>query len=261
MMKRGQLNSIIANRASPRQHTTAIQVTLDFMTPEKLIRRCHDLAGLGDEMAVDADSLIGFFQTFRPAGQAIADLFSDMDQGDALHRRLDQLYAVAGDDRRPTGGRDAYFVVRKPQSIDPAEVKQAAQSWLAGVRQIALTVDDAEVAEMLAPPPAIRVLEGIPPKHPKADIEKSHLLRTIQTKAPAMVERIDGGPMAAVLSPAFYFTACDAMLRDYLMWPFYAQATGLTDPLASYFTLWKHGVKYRIFGESQVDFYVPRQAT
>ena len=74
-----------------------------------------------------------------------------------------------------------------------------------------------------------------------------------------MVERIDAGPYAEVLRPAYYFTACDTMLRDYLMWPLYAQASGLEDPLESYFELWRHGVKYRIFGETQVDLYLPRQ--
>ena len=75
----------------------------------------------------------------------------------------------------------------------------------------------------------------------------------------SLVERIDVGPEAALLRPAFYFTACDSMLRDYLMWPIYAESAGLPDPLEPYFHLWRHGVKYRIFGESQVDLYLPRQ--
>jgi hypothetical protein len=48
------------------------------------------------------------------------------------------------------------------------------------------------------------------------------------------------------------------MLRDYLMWPLYAEATGIADPLRAYFELWRQGVQYRIFGESQVDLYLPR---
>jgi hypothetical protein len=49
------------------------------------------------------------------------------------------------------------------------------------------------------------------------------------------------------------------MLRDYLMWPFYGAASALDDPFAPYFELWRHGVKYRIFGETQVDLYLPHQ--
>lgn len=229
------------------------------MTPEQLIRRCHDLAGHPSDAVADADSLISFFQVFRPDGNALDGLFSDLDCGDRLQERLDQLFLIAGDDRRPSGGRDAYFVVRKPATIDPNQLENAAKAWLVGVRDIALSVGDEEIAQMLAPTPTIRVLEGIPPKHPKDPAEKSHLLQTIKTKAPKLVDRIDAGSIAPVLRPAYYFTSCDTMLRDYLMWPFYASATKLDDPLAPYFTIWKHGVKYRIFGESQVDLYVPRQ--
>jgi hypothetical protein len=230
------------------------------MTPEHLIRRCHEFAAIGDDAGKDADSLIGLFQAFRPDGRGIVGLFDQLDHNESLHERLQQLYAIAGEDRRPQGGRDAYFIVRRPQPIDPGHAQQLASSWLDGVREIAIALDNQQVAEMLAPMPNIRVLEGLPPKHPKAAEERSHLLTTIQIKAAEMIERMDVGEIAPTLRTAYYFTACDSMLRDYLMWPFYAGATGLEDPLRSYFELWKHGVKYRIFGESQVDLYLPRQS-
>ena len=84
-----------------------------------------------------------------------------------------------------------------------------------------------------------------------------HLIQTFQQDTSHLVEKVDAGPLPAILRPAYYFTACDAMLRDYLMWPFYANATGLADPLAPYFELWRHRAKYRIFGESQIDLYLP----
>jgi len=229
------------------------------MTPHELIRICHGLVGGTAEAGNDADSLIGFFQMFRHDGAPLRALFDQLDQGAALHHRLGRLFAAAGDDRRPTGGRDVYFIVRNARPIEPDRAGELAQKWLAGVRQIAIALDDREVAEMLAPSPSIRVLEGIPPKHPKQQTDQSHLLRTLQKKAPAMIERIDAGPLAPALRPAYYFTACDNMLRDYLMWPFYHQATGLDDPLSAYFELWRHGVKYRVFTESQVDLYLPRR--
>lgn len=143
--------------------------------------------------------------------------------------------------------------------ITPNAAKVAAEAWLAGIREVAIAVGNDEVAEMLAPIPTVRILEGTPPKHPKEDSERSHLLRIVRSKAPKMVENIDAGPIANTLRPAYYFIACDAMLRDYLMWPFYAKATGLENPLGPYIALWKHGAKYRIFQESQVDIYLPRQ--
>lgn len=228
------------------------------MSATDLLRKCHNLAGLGPETSLVPDSLVGFFQVFRPDGQALADLFSELEVGDELQARLQQLYTIAGNDHRPSGGRDAYFLVRDPKPVDPQRAEQLGTGWLEGLVAIATHLNDGSICENLQPLPRIRVLEGTPPKHPKNDWEKSSLLRSIQDSS-SLVERIDAGPLPEVLRPAYYFTACDAMLRDYLMWPLYAEATGLDDPLLPYFELWAHGAKYRIFGETQVDLYLPRQ--
>ncbi len=227
------------------------------MSTAELFRNCHEMAGLAPDTSLEPDSLVGFFQVFRPDGDALSSLFDQLDEGDELHVRLQQLYQAAGDDRRPSGGRDAYFVVRNPPPLDPHRAEELARDWLVGLLAIASFANEESVRDALQPIPEIRVLEGIPPKHPKQEHEKSNLLKSVQRTA-RLVERIDAGPYAEALRPAYYFTACDAMLRDYLMWPLYASVTDLRDPLSPYFELWKHGVKYRIFGESRVDLYLPR---
>lgn len=230
------------------------------MPTEELIKRFHQVAGFGPEVSCDPDSLIGVFQAFRPDGHAIRGLFDTLDdQGVELECRLTRLFEAAGDDRRPQGGRDAYFVVRNPPPLDPDEAADLGARWLAGIQSLAITVGDGATAEILDPIPSIRVLEGIPPKHPKQEHEKSELLKSLQGDATRLVQRIDAPPQAAALRPAFYFIACDAMLRDYLMWPLYAEPAGLDDPFEPYFHLWRHGVKYRAFGETQVDLYLPRR--
>lgn len=229
------------------------------MTTERLIRRFHEFGGAPSDASIDADSLIGFFQAFRPDGMAIRGLYEELDVGDALEARLDQLYNASGDDRRPQGGKDAYFVIRHPPPIDPDAARDLTVAWLQGIGHLAVSSGDETLTAALDPMPSIRVLEGVPPKHPKDRSEKSRLLLALQEDASRLVERIDGGPYAATLRPAYYFTACDTMLRDYLMWPLYATAAGMEDPLEPYFELWRHGVKYRIFGETQIDIYLPRQ--
>lgn len=228
------------------------------MTNIGLIKRFHEVAGFESDVELDADSLIGVIQTFRPDGLRMVGLFDSLAVGDEIEARLRQLFQAAGDDRRPQGGRDAYFVVRNPPPLDPSVAEELASRWVEGIRELAAVLGDVETVGTLDPSPSIRVLEGIPPKHPKNDEEKSELLRTIQ-QSDSLVERIDAVPEAALLRPAFYFTACDSMLRDYLMWPLYAESVGLPDPLEPYFQLWRHGVKYRIFGETQMDLYLPRQ--
>lgn len=227
------------------------------MSAEVLLRRCHELADLPVAERLGPESLIGFFQQFRPDGTALEGLFQEFEAGPELHARLRQLYAVAGDDRRPGGGRDAYFVVRQPKPIAPQQAERLATAWLEGLLAIATHLHDWAMLQSLKQAPRIRVLEGHAPKHPKQPSEQAALLRAIRGAA-NLVEQIDAGSLAETLRPAYYFTACDAMLRDYLMWPLYAQATGLEDPLRPYFELWEHGVKYRIFDDSQVDLYLPR---
>ncbi|TWU54579.1 hypothetical protein Poly51_32980 [Rubripirellula tenax] len=233
------------------------------MNVELLLQHFHTRSQHSPEQASDPDSLIGFFQNFRPGGEALQDLFSSLDLGgteiaEDLNARISELFEVAGDDRRPQGGRDAYFVVRKPVPLDPSLASDWANQWLSHVRDLAISVGDFELVESLDPTPTIRVLEGMPPKHPKAEDEKASLLKLIEQNLPMLVQRIDAGPVPAVLRPAYYFIACDAALRDYLMWPLYATAAGIQDPFLPYFRLWRHGVKYRIFEDNKMDLYLPR---
>lgn len=237
-------------------------------SPEQLLQKCHEYAMLGTEAELDADSLIGFFQAFRPDGRALDGLFDGLPVADQLHRRLDSLFEAAGDDRRPTGGRDAYFVVRSPSPLDPKKAETLTTAWLSELRSLAKTLGQVSLLNTLDPLPTIRVLEGIPPKHPKDDMEKSDLLKSIMYDGANLLDSVESdGSYASVMRKAYYFVACDTMLRDYLMWPLYeklisekAQDSIVSDPFKPYFDLWRHGVKYRIFGEKQVDVYLPRHA-
>ena len=225
----------------------------------ELFERMRVAAGIDPQQSPEGDALIGFFQTFRPDGRGLESIFDELPSGNQLHRRLDQLFAVAGDDRRPQGGRDAYFVVRGLQPIEPERVRELANQWLANLRQLAIELGNPVVAAELDPSPAVRVLEGLPPKHPKREEEKASLLKAFQQSIPQLVERIEPKcEYAELLRQAYYFIHCDAMLRDYLMWPLYADSVEVRDPFESYFELWRHGVKYRIFQSAQIDFYIPR---
>ena len=114
------------------------------MSPETLVRRCHELIGTVPEGLdlLDGDSLIGFFQSFRPDGLALNGLFNGLPTAPELQRRLDLLFVSAGDDRRAQGGRDAYFVIRNPQPLDPEKANQFADQWLSGVYQLAASVGE-----------------------------------------------------------------------------------------------------------------------
>ena len=198
---------------------------------------------------------------FRPDGENLRGLIGDLPYGEDLFERLRNVFQLAGDGRRPTGGRDAYFIVRSPRTMPVEQAEHHGTQWIKGLGDLAKAAGRREVAEQLASAPKLRILEGIPPKHPKLPQERSQLLDVIQKDCAQFTSELqDIDPHAELLRPAYYYMACDAMLRDYLMWPFYAAQTGLADPLRSYFALWSHGVKFRIFREDQIDLYLPRDA-
>lgn len=228
------------------------------MNLEQFIDHCHRLTGNQQQETSGPDSLIGLFQCFRPDGKETQEIFLNDPRKKDLNQRLEQLYVVAGNDRRPDGVRDAYFVVRRPAPISPMQAETIGKKWIQGLHSMAEHAGLETVLESLGAEITVRVLEGIPPKHPKNKSEHSTFLRSIH-RCGEITDQIQVNSIATALRPAYYFIACDPMLRDYLMWPFYREETNLADPLGPYFHLWKCGVKYRIFEETQIDLYLPRE--
>ncbi|MEL7335064.1 MAG: hypothetical protein AAFN70_02555 [Planctomycetota bacterium] len=127
---------------------------------------------------------------------------------------------------------------------------------------------------MLNLPPKTRILEGLPPKQPRRSDDQQPLLIALKGTAPrltqsaALLNRIepDLAEIIRLLQPAYYFTTCDPFVRDYLMWPLIWAGLNESDraridrdPFRSYFQLWSHGAKWRVFAKDQIDWYLPRQ--
>jgi len=230
------------------------------MTSDTDLReRCRAASGIETDSEVDPTAMIGFFQRFRPDGRGLEGLYEGLAHGDQYHERLDHLFEAAGDDRRPTGGRDAYFVVRQPPPMSPEAAEFNATRWMEGLQKISARSGNAELSKQLETRPRIRILEGSPPKQPKADQESFPLLKAIKVHAASMTDGLASGcQVVSLLREAYYFTACDSMVRDYLLWPAYEEALGEADPMAGYFELWRHGIKLRVFHDDMIDLYLPR---
>ncbi|PHQ34834.1 apolipoprotein acyltransferase [Rhodopirellula bahusiensis] len=226
---------------------------------EALLRRMGEAVGIMDDSVFENDKFVGFFQSFRPDGRGLDGVFERLDCGDELQQRLEKLFEVAGDDRRPQGGRDAFFLARSPKPIDPKVVESKAVDWTERMAAMAETLGEPEAADRLRAITKHRVLEGIPPKHPKQAHEKTELLKTFQNVVENLVCQIaTPDPFAETLRPPYYFVSCDAGVRDHLMWPLYRDHVEVEEPFQPYFDLWSHGVKFRVYQENQVDWYMPR---
>jgi hypothetical protein len=228
------------------------------MATDVLLQRCRAIVGFADDAPCDGDALIGMLQRFRPQGEALDGLFDTLPMGAALHGRLRQLYSAAGNSARPGGGQDAYFIVRNPPALAPGRARALAQQWLDSMLALARETGFDELAEVLDPLPEVRVLQGIAPKQTKADLAEFPLYQAIKQQAAELSERLPVANQALeLLRPAYYFAACDGMLRDYLLWPVYQPYSQLDDPFAPYFELWRHGAKLRAFADDSVDVYLP----
>lgn len=222
-----------------------------------LIDRFREHSGVDPSVPDGEDALIGFFQGYRPDGLALNDLYDDLPHREELSRRIAQLFDAAGEDRRPQGGRDAYFVVRKCELMGPERAESLVRTWLSSLVQFGLEVNDTEAVAAIDPTPVIRVLEGIAPKNPKVSDERTAVLKTLLESVPNWTARVDTHRDAEQIRRVFYFVACDPYLRDYLMWPLYADEVATIDPFSAYFELWRHRIKFRSYKQGQLDLYLP----
>ena len=229
------------------------------MNQQTLLQRCRVLAGVATADRWQPDDAIGFLQSLRPGGEQLPAIFEGVPHGPELLDRLRRVFLISGDPRRPTGGQDAYFIVRHPATISPDEVRRSGEQWLANLIDIDRRLGNGQVVRWTDGGLVVRVLEGRPPKHPRDRSEQCELLLAVRELPKTAIESLEPRDDAALgLARAYYFIACDAYLRDYLLWPVYRELVRMHDPLEPYFVLWQHGIKFRIFNNESIDFYIPR---
>lgn len=230
------------------------------MRAEEVVQQLVDSARTAGSNAFE-ETLMGLFQVFRPDGLCEHEFIDVHPGGPEFRSRLNQLYGAVRSSVRGDGLKDAYFVVRDPPAITSRDAESIAsqfvESALACAEQLQLPRKD-EITAL----PSVRVLEGKPPKHPKAQREQADLLQLLQKELPTAIDAsFNGDSLGSLLHEALYFVACDAWLRDYLRLPLIGDSTvpSLDAACTSYFELWRHGIKFRIFSNKQVDFYLPRR--
>ncbi|MEM7476651.1 MAG: hypothetical protein AAF483_16815, partial [Planctomycetota bacterium] len=196
---------------------------------------------------------------FRGDGLPKLESLSESPEGVACHARLQAVYDAVGCGRRSDNMKDAFFIVRHPPFISAETAEGRAAAFVQQLFCLAPQL----IPESGISIPAIRILEGKPPKHPKKTEEKSDLLKLVESKLPQAIETLfPVDSLGARLSQSLYFIACDSWLRDFLRWPLLPMETKEDLQLKSldaYFQLWRHGIKFRIFQNDCIDFYLPHR--
>lgn len=227
--------------------------TLQLMTPDDLIRRCRRL--IGDSPIESSGEMdVGyFFQSFRPDGHGLAEVFEGVPHGDQILSRLEEVYAVAGHTLE-----DMYFVVRAPQQAEKSDALLWAKGHFENMWKLAREAKDEELAQMLGKPPMVSVSVGTAPPLPRHPRVLSDLECLLYDRIGDFVCRLEPkDDLALTLREAFYLIACDYQLSRYLLWPVYAECVKVADPFSCYFQLWSHGIELRYPTNTQVVAYIP----
>lgn len=199
----------------------------DEVTPQNW----RDLAQVG--------KLDFLFQSFRPLGDGLEQLFHDVVGGSEVLPRLVNLYQATSVNFW-TSNEDPYFVIRHPPFVDDEQIREWTVRHLSEMCQLAHLTNSSVAARRSNPTPRIEIGRDV--VNPCSNLENPQAL---------FVEMINDGMFSSVpvesdfflLEEAFYHIACDYLLRHYLLWPLYKSAIPMNDPFADYFELWKHGAQ------------------
>lgn len=227
------------------------------MDKEAFFNHCKALAGdTSDAPWTDCD-LAGFFQSFRPNGQALEPLFRDIPGGDEIYSRLKQIYAATASSYQRGTETDAYFIVRKPQKIDIDMLSRSAAAQLTNWRRIAEQNQELELVDLLTPLPDINVsTDEPPPVDPNDNDSLDVLIYEVQGDWHDSLSPLCS--YAEWMREAFYHIACDYYLAQYVTWPWYQRSSSIDDPFKPHFQMWLRGAELRCQSPDEVTLFCQR---
>src|SRR5438309_1359746 len=107
------------------------------MTEEQILSRWKSLAGATSEEPWTSENLAGFFQTFRPHGDHLADVFEGVVGASDILPRLMEVYEATAEGYERG---DAYFIVKNPKPLSVEHARELASLHLQSMGEIARTV-------------------------------------------------------------------------------------------------------------------------
>lgn len=210
-------------------------------------------AATGEQQRSLAESSMGLFHAFRPDGLRDHAFLDNVPGGSAFRDRLNSVFAAVGDGRRADGMKDAYFIVRNPPHLSLQRAETLTHQFVSSALK---TSGHGELQ------PALRLLEGKAPKAPRRPDEQCTLMKQLCNEIPSnLAARHRENSLGHLLSESLYFLACDQWLCEYVRQPLLDSEADADAELCAeaYFELWRHGVKFRIFNDREVAFYLPRR--
>lgn len=174
----------------------------------------------------DQSDLIGLFQYFRPDGEGVEAIFAGHPFGDAILERIRKCYAHT---REGYAESDAYFIPRPKESCSQTMAINLLNRHLLEMRKIAERLHVDELVDLIANSTPVRV-------RTRAELDEGALnddspeawLYDIATDFMGSLSPHES-PLLQ-LRDAMYSIANDMFLRNYLLWPLYADSYPDSEP-------------------------------
>jgi hypothetical protein len=243
-----------ADRYAPR---TDRLLAMDEST---FLQRCKALAGASSDAPWAAENMAGFFQTFRPDGHELEQLFAGVPAGLDVLSRLRRVYAATTTLPQDPTRFDLYFIVRNPLPKSDEYLLRRAAEHLANCRQIAADFKAQELVDMLTPIPQIRISMAPPPRVDPADHDTLDVF-IYDVQGDWHGELVPLCPHAYWMREAFYYINCDYYLAHYITWPWYMKSSKIREPFEPYFDLWIHGAELHCPSPDKITLFVPSPAS
>ena len=128
------------------------------MNEQELLARCSSAVGGSSTTFPSIESLNGFFQLLRPAGEKLDRVLFGSEAAVDVRRRIQSIFDAT---KSSWDGLDAYFVVRKPAELRDTDAIAIASRHLTECARVATASQHEWLLSFLAVPPSIKVVRTI----------------------------------------------------------------------------------------------------
>jgi hypothetical protein len=218
-------------------------------TPEDaLLERCRKYAGASGRWT--SKDIAGFFHRFRPDGQGLAEIYSGVEHGEEISKRLIAAMKVDGTTKGSTLSANNLIPINEKQAV--ALVKLLC----AKIRKLSQEIDDDELAERFVAKQFV-IHAGKQRKITQNDYTAEGIEMLCDTAFSLVYESC---ATASVLDSGIYSLFARGVLSPlafYIQWPVCADRFQTVDPFKPFFDLWRRGVAWRLTDDKVAEVFTP----
>jgi len=212
---------------------------------DALLDRCREYAG--GRGLWKRENLKGFFNRFRPDGKGLAEIYSGIEHGKDITKRLIAVMKVDGS----TKGSE--LSAKNLIEVDPRGAQALVKRFCKNMQSLAREFDAEEMVEQFTVKKFV-IQAGARRRFTSNDRTEEAIELVCDV---AFNVIYDCWATASILDDAIYSLVGFNPLAFYIQWPVCANKVRTADPLKPWFELWRRGVKWRFKSDGEVEIFMP----